>query len=69
MRNCGGGGGGGVCVRWGVSKRECLMSCRLRHCSIQARGGERERARETKCGEGGHKEKETESINVCLVTI
>lgn len=58
MRNC----GGGVCVSWGVSESECLVSCRLRHCSIQEKGGERERERatDTKCGEGGHKEKETE---------
>lgn len=42
MRNC----GGGVCVSWGVSKSECLVSCRLRHCSIQEKGGERERERE-----------------------
>lgn len=32
-----------VCVSWGVSKSECLVSCRLRHCSIQEKGGERER--------------------------
>lgn len=75
MRNC----GGGVCVSWGVSESECLVSCRLRHCSIQEKGGEREREREQQTrsvGRGGQKEKETEreekggeSMNVCLVTI
>lgn len=73
MRNC----GGGVCVRWGVSKNECPMSCRLKHCSIQERGGEREReSNRHKVWGGGtqrkrdrEREKGGESMNVYLVTI
>lgn len=56
MRNC----GGGVCVSWGISESECLVSCRLRHCSIQEKGGEREREREQQTrsvGRGDRKKK------------